>query len=249
LLDTDAQVLFARLAVFAGGCTLDAAEAVASELRIENEQLRNDTGETAILHSPFSILNLLATLVENNLLRQIEGEDSEPRFTMFETIREYALERLTERGEDAELRERHAAYYRALAEQAEPEFMEAQEVIWLERLEQEHDNLRAALDWALEQKASEIAIRLSGALWRYWSMRGHLSEGRRWRTRTTARRLRPRGCPLHGESGATPRTGRQTRHRGATNRTRICGASPRRLHHGACTSRRESGTAPETGRY
>jgi len=184
LLDTDAQALFARLAVFAGGFTLDAAEAVASELRIENEQLRNDTGATAILHSPFSILNLLASLVENSLLRQIEAEAPrgypKPRFTMFETIREYARERLTERGEDAVLGAQHAAYYLALAEQAGPELMDSQEAIWLERLEQEHDNLRAALDWALEQKAGETAIQMSGALWRYWWMRGHLSEGRRW---------------------------------------------------------------------
>jgi non-specific serine/threonine protein kinase len=99
---------------------------------------------------------------------------------MLETIRDYALERLRATGEEQSVQRRHAAYYLRLAEAVEPELVGAQQVIWLKRLEQEHDNLGAALEWALEHGAVELAIRLGGALWRFWYMHGHLQVGRRW---------------------------------------------------------------------
>ncbi len=218
LLEPAEQLLFTRLAVFAGGWTLEAAEAVASELKIENEELRTDPN-AAILNSQFSILNSLAALLDNSMLFQTEARgyaQGEPRFGMLETIREYALERLharnpdpslpfaptapeesrrreglvegqggrqdsAGRGQEAEaVRRRHAAYDMALAERAEPELIGPAQVAWLDRLEQEHDNLRAALQWAIEREQAETAARIAGAVWRFWHVRGHLAEGRQW---------------------------------------------------------------------
>jgi len=162
LLSPAEQLLFARLAVFAGGCTLDGVEAVC-------------TADTA---SAGDVLEGVASLVEKSLLRQ-EGEE-EPRFAMLETIREYALGRLEERGDDQRMRQAHAEYYLALAEQAEPELRGSQQVEWLRRLEGEHDNLRAALEWALDGRATDLGLALAGALGRFWELHAHLSEGRRW---------------------------------------------------------------------
>jgi DNA-binding CsgD family transcriptional regulator/Tfp pilus assembly protein PilF len=99
---------------------------------------------------------------------------------MLETIREYALERLSEAGEEQAVRRAHAEYYLALAEEAEPWLTTGGQVSWLDRLEDEHGNLRAALSWALERGEANVALRLGGALWRFWDVRGHTNEGRRW---------------------------------------------------------------------
>ncbi len=152
LLDAPEQTLFRRMCVFAGGCTLDTAEAVCAE-----------TGEEpAVLHG-------LAALVDKSLLRMQEGEDSgadasEPRLTILETTREYGLEQLTAEGEAETLRRRHAAYYLALAEAAEPELAGPDQVAWGARLEWEHDNLRAALRWALDSGDVVTGLRLAGAI-------------------------------------------------------------------------------------
>jgi predicted ATPase/class 3 adenylate cyclase len=193
LLDADEQTLFRHLAVFVGGCTLEAAEAVASELKIENEQLKNDLSDRSfsILNSQFSILDGLTSLVEKSLLRQEEMEDGEPRFGMLETVREYALERLEESGEADALWRAHATYYLALAERAEPEFMGAQYRRWQLRLGVEHDNLRAALAWAVGREEAEMGLRLAGALARFWDDRGYLSEGRAWLAAALARPQAP----------------------------------------------------------
>jgi len=168
LLTPGEQDLFGRLAVFAGGCTLEAAEAVCAT-----------PGP-----SPLSVLDGLASLINSNLAR-IQGDsegEGEPRVGMLETLREYGLERLEAAGEAPAVRGRHAAYYLALAEAAEPELMEAGQATWLARLDADHDNMRAALAWARERvgDGDEMALQFAGALWRFWWMRGHLAEGRRW---------------------------------------------------------------------
>jgi predicted ATPase/class 3 adenylate cyclase len=165
LLDASEQRLFARLSVFLGGRTIDAAEAVCDPLTSELNM---------------SVFDGVASLVEKSLLRQDEGPAGEPRFLMLETIREYALDRL-ERSEEGELlRQRHAHYFLALAEEAEPEILGADQVLWLERLEAERDNFRAALGWLLERGETELALRLIGSLRRAWVARGYLSETRKW---------------------------------------------------------------------
>ena len=126
------------------------------------------------------ILNGLTSLVDNSLLRPIASAGDEPRFTMLETIREYAVERLEESGEAPIIRERHARYYLDLIETAEPSFFGATRMILLPRLKVEHDNLRAALRSALSSGETVLALRLAGALAWFWYDHGHVSEGRRW---------------------------------------------------------------------
>jgi predicted ATPase/class 3 adenylate cyclase len=175
LLDPAERQLFSRLGVFAGGATLEAAEAVASESSTEHESWSNGNG-----HDQFFILDGLASLVDKSLLRQEEGVGGETRFVMLETIREFALEQLQAGAEAEALRQRHAGYFLLLAEQAEPELTGPLQAVWFERLESEHDNMRAALQWALGRGAAGIALGLAGALWRFWYTHGHLSDGRRW---------------------------------------------------------------------
>jgi predicted ATPase len=160
LLSEAEQIIFARLSVFAGGCTLEAAEAVC-----------NPDGVRDVLEG-------LASLVDQNLVRR-EGED-EPRFSMLETIREYAVERLLACGEDELMRRHHAGFFLTLAERAAREVDGPSQTSWLARLEVEHGNLRAALRWALDQGKAEVALRLATALDTFWMVRNHWSEGRRW---------------------------------------------------------------------
>ena len=167
LLDASEQRLFGRLSVFFGGCTLEGVEAVCVAL---------DTNAAAV-----PVLDAVSSLIDKSLLQQTEQEGEAPRLVMLETIREYGLERLTVNGEMEAARQAHAVYYLALAEEAEPELRGAQSGMWLERLEREHDNLRAALQWLLEQgkagQSMEMALRLSSALEMFWDVRGHHSEG------------------------------------------------------------------------
>jgi predicted ATPase/transposase/DNA-binding XRE family transcriptional regulator len=176
LLDASERTLFMHLAVFVGGCTLEAAERV---LRTEDRGLSN-AGIDSVLSPQHSILDGLTALLDHSLLQYADGADGETRFTMLETIREYALERLEASGEDDTLRRQHAAYYLALAEEAESQIQGAEQAVWLDRLEAEHDNLRAALRWALSNGAAEIGLRLAAALGEFWWPRGHVSEGRGW---------------------------------------------------------------------
>jgi predicted ATPase/DNA-binding CsgD family transcriptional regulator len=163
LLDGRNKTLFERLAAFAGGCSLDAAEAVCN------------------LDRQAPILDGLASLIDQSLLRQDSSAGGEPRFTMLETIREYGLERLAAGGEYGVIRRRHAVYFMTLAERAEPAFQDPEPGTWLAQLEAEHDNLRTALDWCLHERTDvEIGLRLAGALTRFWEIRGYWSEGRRW---------------------------------------------------------------------
>jgi predicted ATPase/DNA-binding XRE family transcriptional regulator len=178
LLSDAEQILFRQLAVFVGGCTLEAAEAIASELRIENQELRKAAHDQSLLNSQFSILNLIEALLGKSLLL-LEGADGEPRFTMLETIREYALERLETSGEVDMIRRRHARFFLALAEDAAPKLYGAEQGAWLDRLEREHDNLRAALAWSRSEDDGVMGLRLAAALGRFWYVRGYFGEGRR----------------------------------------------------------------------
>ena len=171
LLDASERSLFARLAVFSGGCTLAAAEAVCGPDRNAPE-----TGD---------ILESLAALVDNSLLvpksgRSVALEDKEPRFVMLETIREYAVERLESSGEAEALRCVHALYFLTLAEHTQPEVTERMLEEWLAALEEEHDNLRAALGWAIRSRKPDLGVRLGLTLWRFWAERYRLGEARRW---------------------------------------------------------------------
>jgi Predicted ATPase len=157
LLEPEQRALFARLGVFAGGCALGAAESVCGD--------------------GLDVIDGLASLVDHSLL-QLEGTDAAPRFAMLETIREYAVGRLETSGEAEGLRLRHAQHYLALAEEAEP-YLRGSPGDWPGRLEREHDNLRAALDRLEAAGERERALQLAGALWRFWYLRGYLTEGRR----------------------------------------------------------------------
>ncbi|HEY0768785.1 MAG TPA: tetratricopeptide repeat protein [Sphingobacteriaceae bacterium] len=163
LLDEHDQMLFRRLGVFVGGWSLEGVETICSEPKILSTNL----------------FDLLISLVDKSLVLETEIDD-EQRFTMLETIRAYAVEKLQGHGEDDIFRERHANYYLALVKQAEDAYSGPQHVLWLNRLEQEHDNLRAALDWTLRHQKPDVALRLSGGLWCFWLIRGYLSEGRHW---------------------------------------------------------------------
>jgi predicted ATPase/DNA-binding CsgD family transcriptional regulator len=177
LLDDAEQRLFRRLSVFVGGCTLEAIEAV-------NRAIDGQAGH---------VLDSVASLIDKSLLLSIEQEEEAPRLLMLETIREYGLEMLAASQELEMTRQAHAACYLALAEQAEPEYGGPQQALWLERLEREHDNLRAALQWSLEQAGTEadethrvMALRLSAALRRFWLVRAHVNEGRDFLERALA---------------------------------------------------------------
>src|SRR3712207_6838756 len=122
----------------------------------------------------------MLSLRDKHLLRQMEQPDGEPRFGMLETIREYALERLEASMEAEEIQQRHLRFYLAFAEAAAPELIGRDQGRWLEQLDREHDNLALALQTAIEERQVEVAARLAAALWRFWWMRGYLTEGRRW---------------------------------------------------------------------
>lgn len=167
LLDQSSQTVFTRLAVFTGGCTAEAAEIICNS----DYDPEIDT------------LSCLILLVNKNLLRKIEADKAgEPRFVMLDTIREYALLCLSRSGEEEQLRCQHAAFYSSLAEEAAPYLTGPQQVEWFQRLEQEHNNIRAVMNWALEDLESRagIVLRLGAALWRFWAARGYLSESRHW---------------------------------------------------------------------
>ncbi|HEU5432304.1 MAG TPA: tetratricopeptide repeat protein, partial [Thermomicrobiales bacterium] len=161
LLSPDEQALFRRLAVFAGGFTLEAAEQVGGG-------------------RPPPVLDLLASLVDQSLLRVLDSDEDAPRFRMLETMREYAGDRLREAGEEHATQDRLAAWCLTLAERAEPELAGPAQERWLRRLTAEHDNLRAALAWAISRGDAATALRLAGALERFWTTQGLLGEGRRW---------------------------------------------------------------------
>lgn len=163
LLTDPEQKLFRRFSVFVGGCTLEAAEAVCN------------TGRDLDI----DLFEGLASLVDKNLIQNADHAGAEPRFAMLETIREYALERLTSNGEEFAARQAHAAYCLVLAEEGNPELTPGDRDVWLSRCDLEIDNFRAALDWLFHTRNLDWGLRMCMALFRFWDMREHLTEGRR----------------------------------------------------------------------
>jgi predicted ATPase/transcriptional regulator with XRE-family HTH domain len=171
LLDPDEQILFQRLSVFAGGCSLEAAEAVCG-----SGPDRPEVGD---------VLEMMAALVDNSLLEarsevSAGGGDEGPRFEMLETIREYAAERLESGGEAEAMRRAHALYYLSLAEATQPEVSARMLKEWIAILGRDHDNLRAALGWAIRRGEVDVGVQLGLMMWRFWAEHYHLGEGRRW---------------------------------------------------------------------
>jgi len=155
MLDEREQIVLVRVAVFVGGFTPEAARVVCG-----------------------AELSELAALAAASLLVELDAPDGEPRLALLESVREYALERLDELGETGSVRRSHGEYFLGLAERAQPELEGAGER-WLERLETDHDNLRAALDWSADEGAAEQELRIAVALRRFWFVRGHVREGQR----------------------------------------------------------------------
>lgn len=163
LLEPDEQVLFAQLGVFVGGFTLEAADAVCAGKNPE-----------------VPMLEQLASLVDKSMLQHGRRENGAPRFFMLETLREYALEQLEALGQTQAARRQHWTYYLHLVESIEPPPKEPDLPTWMKQLEEEYDNIRAALKWSLEQDEVEAALRIAGAVWKLWQIHGHVEEGAEW---------------------------------------------------------------------
>jgi non-specific serine/threonine protein kinase len=208
-LEPEEQMLLQRLSVFAGGWTLEAAERVCA-------------GESL---QAWEVLDLLTALVDKSLVVYAAGEEESGRYHLLETIRQYARERLAESAEGAALRDRHRDYFLRLAEEADPQLTGPEQGLWLERLEAEHANLRAAMEGDLKagetgngekentekentekealSPAAEARLRLAGALWRFWAVRGYLGEGRAYLAEALGRagageRTKERAAALNG---------------------------------------------------
>ena len=165
LLDAQEHKVFRRLAVFAGGWTLEAAESIYGRAgEIEGD-----------------VLDVMQSLVDKSLVRHAPQAQGEPRFSMLETIHEYAMERLNLSGESAEIQARHAAYFRSRAEVAEPRLEGSEQETWLRRLDDDQGNFRAALAWSMDAHGQrDEGLALAGALVRYWHVRGYWREGAVW---------------------------------------------------------------------
>jgi predicted ATPase/class 3 adenylate cyclase len=170
LLNDPEKILLQRLSVFAGGWTLEAAELVCAGDGVQDGD----------------VLDLLTSLCDKSLVL-VEQNDGNYRYRLLETVRQYARERLLESGGCDALQEQHRDYFLALAEEAEPQLLGAEQAVWLGRLEEEHDNLRTALEWSRAEVGAQAGLRLCGALLRFWSMRGHFPEGRQWCARILAK--------------------------------------------------------------
>ncbi len=160
LLDPVQQALFARLSVFVGGCSLPSAQTIC-----------DPAGELGV-----DVLDVLSALVDQSLVRQ-EDRTGEPRFRMLETVREFAAEQLDARGEATSTRARHAGHFLSVAEAAAPHLTGVDRARWLDLLEGDHDNFRAAIAWSIEVGDAVTGCRLLAALWRFWQTRNHLVEG------------------------------------------------------------------------
>ena len=149
--------------MFAGSFSLEAAEAICA----------GEPGEA------YDVLDVLSSLIDKSLVL-MEQRSGEARYRLLETIRQYGQDKLQECAEAAKVRRNHRDWYARLAEQAEAETLEARQKSVFDRLEAEHDNLRAAIGWSLEQQEAETAAQIGAAISRFWLLRGYMSEGRRW---------------------------------------------------------------------
>jgi predicted ATPase/DNA-binding CsgD family transcriptional regulator len=169
LLTAEEQRLFRRLCVFSDGCTLEAAEAI---------------GRHGTSHEHDRALNMIASLIDQSLLHmQVAREDEEPRLMLLETLRLYGLELLKQSGEEEEIREVHARYYLAYAEEAEPKLMSTEQALWFQRLDLERENIRSVLNWFIASGNGEAALRLNSSIWLFWAQL-HLAEGYQWMERS-----------------------------------------------------------------
>jgi predicted ATPase/class 3 adenylate cyclase len=161
LLSEAEQVLLSRLSVFAGGWTLEAAEAVCAGESVKESE----------------VMDLLSRLVYKSLViaEELSGEK---RYRFLETIRQYSRDKFVKSGEEENIRNRHLDFFLGLAERSEPRLLRKEQIVWLEQLEMNHDNLRGALEWSQTEGDIKKGLRLAGALWRFWEVRSYLSEGR-----------------------------------------------------------------------
>ena len=203
LLSEPEHVLLRRLSVFAGGCTLEAVEAVCAGEGVETDD----------------VLDLMTQLVNKSLVISERKPGQEARYRMLETIRQYAHGRLIEAGKAEQLQNRHLDFFLHWAEQAGPQLRGPKQLEWLDRLEAEHDNLRSALEWSQTQaEHSEASLSLAGALHRFWSQRGHVNEGRAWLDRALTNQNAPttgaaRADALHAAGDLAREQGDMTRAR------------------------------------
>lgn len=165
LLAPDERALFTQMGVFARGCTLSAVETICA------------TGGSK---ADAPLLERLASLVDKSMLQHEPRPNGEPRFMLLETLREYALERLDADGQLDAVRSRHLAFFLKFVESIEPGPKKPNLPAWMKELEEEHDNLRAALQWAIESNEAESALRIAGSIWRFWQIHGHVEEGAKW---------------------------------------------------------------------
>jgi predicted ATPase/class 3 adenylate cyclase len=158
LLSDDERRLFRQLSVFAGGWRFEGAEAVCADL---------------------DVLKLLTQLVNKSLV-MVDEQGERTRYRLPETVRQYARDKLLESGDAEQVRDRHLDFFLHFAEEAEPKLRSGEQLVWLDRLQTEHDNLRTALGWSLESGKSDGALQLAGALYYFWLLRGYFSEGQKW---------------------------------------------------------------------
>ena len=187
LLGEDEQALFRRLSVMSGSFSLKAAETVCMR-----------TGMVEI-----RVIEGIASLIDKSLLKPIESTETEPRFIMLQTIREFGIQRLGDAREEEVARDAHAAHYYDLVQEAEPHLWDSTLAEWVGRLDRELNNLRAALSTYLSREdGAEQSLRLAGSLWRFWEIRGYISEGRTWLDRALQRHaqapLSSQWLALHG---------------------------------------------------
>jgi predicted ATPase len=205
LLSATEQALLCRLSVFAGGWALEAAEQVCSDDSVDRQ----------------TVFDLLTSLVDKSLV-VAEVRNTATRYTLLDTVRQYARDRLQEIGDESTWQRRHFAYFLVMAEDAETQLKGADQAAWLDRLEAEHDNLRSALAWSCSRSGDAAGgLRLGGALWRFWLTRGYFAEGRGWLSgllaatlnekvgavRAKAGRLSGRSCAIGGKPGDSGKIG------------------------------------------